>query len=784
MNFIEQYFELDSNKKDAAWASPLVTNFRQNWDNLINPSKAQKNMSYLLSKQSMDNVMKMFKDPLKLGFEFIPIAITEKLRNIIIAERQKSGIVANLNAIDTSADVEKKDDYLLLKHRREIEAVISNLQQQIGYPDYKLENEEKNGKKIFNGNIKEFDEMELNDTDDVSIDYFFNTHYKLDHEVHGQEAVNYFIRYNQMKDFIEPWCNNIMAFKAIAARTYVNEGSGAIEIKEIDPSKIKLIGGQKSNAKDAPCIGYEERVTVIEFVRMMGNDFDWGRDFQKMIRAVNFTNNVGLTGIADGSGNFYDSQNNIVCSINTFLEYYISIGYIEWKSIDADSYRVGTNYHGNFRMIPTKITREVSEKSQYKKESYYKEVTYKSYYIVTGYSDQELFKFGKLYHQAISGTEDEYSSFSIIVRKTEGQSVAEIAKPFIDIAQELFYKMKWMIRKAKPQGRAYSYDSLIDVANKMIASGNNKTDMMSLIKMFEEGLTEIYTYPNLDGRVLGGGNQPNYSIPNGVDPSVKTFSELLDWSVNQILDKLGISPLASAYSPNPNDGFKLQMQALQQSRNATYYIDNMIVGAIEDTAIFILSKVQDICRYKGTLPYMFLERALGADTVESFTNLNGFSFHRYGIFIDTFNNDIERQEIKAETMDAWVKKEISYEVKKMIDAIDDPKKAVKVLTFEKRKAMMEVKRQEQLMHERALELDSVKTKNQIGVIDRKGSWDVKGKQIEADSYVEAARITAKASIAKQQMREENEPVKQAVRSQAKIKEEEAKRNLDAQSPLS
>ena len=125
---LTEYFEIDSRKKNEQWADKLISHFRNNWENLIDEHKAQNGMRYLLSNNDMKRVTEMFKDPKETGMNFVPIAIMEKLRNILIAERNKAGIHIGLHAIDTSAKIEKDADYTLLKNRAEIEGIMSSLQ--------------------------------------------------------------------------------------------------------------------------------------------------------------------------------------------------------------------------------------------------------------------------------------------------------------------------------------------------------------------------------------------------------------------------------------------------------------------------------------------------------------------------------------------------------------------------------------------------------------------------------------------------------------------------------
>jgi hypothetical protein len=103
-----------------------------------------------------------------------------------------------------------------------------------------------------------------------------------------------------------------------------------------------------------------------------------------------------------------------------------------------------------------------------------------------------------------------------------------VAEPWIKLAVELFYKLKWLVRKAKPRGRSYNYESLVKMAKHLIKEGGLKEKLTQVIKLFEEGINEIYTLPEVNGEKMGGGQQVHYDLPNGLDPTAINFKAFLN----------------------------------------------------------------------------------------------------------------------------------------------------------------------------------------------------------------------------------------------------------------
>lgn len=744
-------------------------------------------MEIILSRYDMKDVMKMFKDPKKLGMEFLPIAIMEKIRNILIGEHVKAGVSVNLNAIDPSAESERKADKKLLQNRKEIEGIISFLHQEIGLPEYKLENEKKiSGKNPFAGNVEMFDELGLDENSNHQVSYFFKVWFKLLHEMRAQDVVNYFIEYNEIKEHVDNWCNDIMGKKVIAGQAYVNEVTGAIDHKYIAPERIMLIEGKRDDGRDAVCIGYEDSVTVSDVIKRIGNSFDWERDILALVNAVSYTNRREITGIWDGGNRIWSnakSQAGGECSYGEFLNFKVSLDYIEWKTIDAKAAKVGVDWHGNLRYIDKPVSTKTDDESKYVKEVWYNEVTYRAYFIPTSSNSQKLIKWGPLYHQLVEGSEDEYSNFSLFFKKEAGPTVAEVAKPWIELAQEAFTKFRWMVRKAKPKGRAYNYESLIKVATKMINEGSNKVKIHEVIKLFEEGVNEIFTIPEIDGQKVGGGVNPNYELPNGLDPTALTFKQIIDWCVENIKSDLGINDIREAYSPKQNDGFKLQMQSLEQSRNATNYMREMIDSILRQFAKYTLITVQDIVKYKDTIPYNFLKRAIGNTAIQDITELDSIAHHRYGIFVNSFATYMERQRVLQETNQAWLAKEIGYEIKMLIDSIDDYRKAAFIMAFEKERAKKEKQEEIRNAQQNQLALEDKRHNNKMDEINLEGNLDIKARQVQGYYYYQAAIAQSQSRVDQTAMKIDAKEDEINLKTQAKIEENRTKESLNDQQSL-
>lgn len=383
----------------------------------------------------------------------------------------------------------------------------------------------------------------------------------------------------------------------------------------------------------------------------------------------------------------------------------------------------------------------------------------------------------------IIGSEDEYSSFSIKHRKVSGPTAAEVAKPWIEIAQESFTKFRWMVRKAKPKGRSYNYESLVQMAKHMIKTGDDKTKIQALINLFEEGINEIFTIPTKNGQVVGGGNTGNHELPNGLDPTAITFQGIIDWAVGKIKDDLAISDIRDAYSQKQNDVYKLQEAADQSSRNATSYVGAMIDGIGRDEAKHALLTAQDIIEYRESKAYKYLLDLVGYGPVESLEGLQKVAMHRYATVVNNFSTFQQRQQIKKDTQDAFQQGQITYDVKLLVDSVDDFRKAAYILAFEKQRAdklkqQAEAQAQaSQLQQAQALHGMKMEEINADGnwkyrVVDRAGWW-----AWTANRDDNATKIQANEDKANQRIQE------LGVKTDAAIRQEGAKAAIQTQNPV-
>lgn len=779
--FAKDFNITDPNKKDAAWANPLITEMRTYMEWFVDPKEAALNYDYLYGRQTVKRYKDKFKKPDDMPFAFEPLGVFEKYRNILMAEREKAGIYINLEAIDPSAQADKADERKLLKNRRFIDDTMTGLQQSMGLPPFSMMNEkDKKGGKMFKGNIGLFDELGLNDKSTEDVAYFFKTYFRLDTEIEAEQIVNYFVKYHELQEFLKYWCDDIFAVKALASRVFTNRFTYTPSFRYIKPHKLKWIKGIRSDGKDAKAFNIEEPLTINEFASMLETDLT-DEDIDWFLTSANWWNNTTYDGIEFSNGTRRNCNGGEVCSnaigYDAFKELKIGVGYIEFKSRNAEAQKVGLNRKGAFRSMDIAVDRPLSKNTKYKKQVDTWETTYKSYYVATSQTTQRLYDFGPLTGMVTEGAEDEYSNFSFQVYKFAGQSAVQIARPHIDNIHDAWFRYLWVLNKIKPNGRTLNYNAIVSVAKKLFKQDDEGNAVMKYTKMMNDSIDDFYTNDTANPN-LGGGQNPHFERRNSVDDAIKIFTDIIKEQQNEIGEKLGINSIREAYSPSPNDGYKLQMQALAQSRNATEYVSRMIMSVLTNYAKHTLQIVQNLIEFRSSRYHKVLERALGTKTIETVASLKKVPLHKFGIFVDSFNTDLDKKKLQDEAFQAWQNKDIDYKTYQLILAIDNRKKAAQILAYE-------FKRGEDRKREDA----EIAQRNLMQVENDKRQWDYKikqlegmltiGKQTEANKgLISVEQLDGKVKIILKQMGLSAEPDKQNARAEAKLREHQGIKDID------
>ncbi len=724
MFYIRDWFNSKRSEKTGDWASRCIKMIRMNMLPLISFDEAELGMSYLLATQSMDYVKILFQNTTKINLtnekklfnhlgnpinrhdghdefmnnemspvNFRGLPILEKHLRINIAEMKKMGPILDVRSNDPTSTEQRKRDENILKNRKKMERDLSDIYTKSGQPPVKMDHyESRFEEKVGNGNIEAFDAMGLDDGDPKDINQFMQHFHKLIQEMAAQDVIDYCMTDNQIVDRIDMWVTDCWAKKAMCAACHVSDINGRITYDYLVPETVYIYGGSRNKGyNDANAKAYQQKVSIKEMLDRFGNAFDFEAEWDKLLMAITFANDsVEFTGVKPSVRGFFSGTEQLTTKGGTaigydnFLAFKVTIGYVEWTSQNQDVF-------GNVDKEDGKQLYQNNQNpdgERYQTKARYETPTYKSFYLAVSSIDQILFNFGEMTYQQIEGYNDYSVNFSIVTWKEIGEPLAIMARPFIDIINECWYKFKYEIRRAKPRGMSYNYDSLIAIAEDVFSDTELTKDgkLQKLLSFYDSSANTIWTYPKDEmGRMITQNiSQLNIDQPNGPSPEIKTYWEIIINNLDTLQEMLtGKAPLRQGDPGGSRDSMNNQFKALEYSQNATYYIPDMLTYLFQQLASKTMLFVQDIIQYKNhnTLAYNYLLHAVGEDALQNINGLGKRAMHRYGIFIESLNQTVKREKLSARIDFALQNGKITNAQALLVEEIKNPIKAFMWLSY-------------------------------------------------------------------------------------------------------
>jgi hypothetical protein len=805
-------YESNPNLQDVTWANRVVSRKRQDWRQVVTTEYYRTNKAKLLSFQSLQRTVGIyFTDSQFLkNTKFKPLPIMEKLRNIIIDTARETGIKPFIKSIDPTAKKHKDQDLYRLQTKQKQQAFVNKQREKVGDGvPYQMEDKE------FNGNVPEFDKMGLDASDESEVKFFFDTYYKLNYEGYAQSAVMSVLADNKAEEDIPRYVNDILAVKVETKQTYVSSLTGQIIVKYLQPNQVFAIFGNNRDASDAPVKGWERQIPVQELLNILGNKFNFERDWMQLIFAINYGSQTQFDGFIKGNVN-YNINDVLNTSVNVdtppvpgkertwnllnyddmftdTYNYKVFFGYIEWNQycIHAEKRNkiTGRRFTVDNSFVP-------SVKSQYEKEEWGYFKTLQSNYIATGATSQKLYNYGDVYMMQTKGNADEFACGTISITREEGLSAMDVADIYIDLANYAYYKMLWAIHRSKPDVWSWAYESIREVAMKMtqtVSQGANTPQkagafedaINKLIKDFDSKLFMMHTYPIVDGKVVGGGGLPHTKIPGALDAIAIQLREIvLDWAEQQIGDKLGLAGLAAANVPNPRDPVKLNELYLRQSRAATGYIPRMIDAAFKHTANVTLQYIQDILNFKDTIAYKYLLNLIGDEAIEALASIGKeYVPHRFAIYATSYGLNSEKQIMLQEAAIAFENKLITFPEYQLIKAVEEPRVAAKISAFFQEKAERRKEKQIAAANTFQLQLSKEKDDRLFKLEEMKANKGIEKQRVQTDGYKYVADKEAQTKLQSKSMDGDNSQTKELNKLEGEKQIMNAKSNIDLQKDL-
>lgn len=762
----------------------------------------------MYSVQALDKVRDSFDDEdFKKSVTFAPVPVLEPILNSIVEDLTKRPPRAEVKAEDPTAINEKKEDIEILKNRRIIEGDRTQLQKRVFGQDsqYKIPYDK------FNGNVEEFDKMGLDEKDPDDVNFYEQNYQRLWYEIGSQSLINNVLKTNQFdKTTIRKLVKDIFWAKAICTQAFVDQTTGEIKYKYIDPQLCYGIFGESNDGKDDVARSWQDGITVIEFMEKVGDEFDFAKYWKQLLWAINYCNGQKFTGFIR-SGVTYDCctdtafmdtmgcggvKEPALLDWSTAYKFKVYCGYVEWKTWEATSTKLTNKNDEEFlEYVPYQYEiKKKKAKEGYEKTSSLQQQWYCTYFLATSTISQYIYKFQKVYYQQISGANDEYSNGTLCYYQEEGKSAVEIAEVYLQLVNFCYYRMMWIIYKAKPDADEFIWEELTQLAQtvkrEFPQAGTNNTSpkietvIQDLIKQMRAKHVRIRTYPRIDGKAVPQISPIEKQGSGGIDPIAIAMQAIQQWAEGQVASKIGVNPMRTGANPPSRESTDSENRTLEASYSVTGYFYRMIEYLKNHLAVATLNYATDILQYKDSLPYKWIKTLLGNESFAALNSIEKMSAHRMGIYVDDYNAEMDQRRLERAADIALSQKTITIIQWGIIVQSNNPKLGFKILAHlelkakkkERAQALQDQQIQDQMaekQHQRLMDQMQFDRETKFGVADR-----------DRDGFIASAQINKQGRLDTQELKNAGTLEHTAQKTSGKVVEEEAKANAEAQKPIS
>lgn len=788
-DILSKFLNYDEQVRDIEWATEMVRVLIRDSKQIMSKTDYDKGHNILfgdfpdadLKRIFSSDVMTRYKDKLSPQTS---IYLFERTRNAIIDDRTSANLRVTVNSLDPEKEEKRQSDKALLENRKGIEGLLNDITGNNGMPPQRIDT------KDFHGNIDEFDDDNGNDLDPAEVKGFMENSWGLKMEIFLQNIINAVLRGNQLTRKYDKYINDIMICLHNCTQVFVDEFDGGIKTDHLYPYQVWRLGATEANDnKSDQGVRVEKSTNVRGFLQKFGTYFNTEESFSLLLSVVNGGNGVVTLGTTNESytgihhkGELIWGRSGKTVDFAAVLDLPIQYGYGEWKVTTRRIRQHVVTKEGNIVPMLVDVYSEPVDGASKEIKEY--EETYRAYYLNAGSVQPKIIKWGRVYMQPIEGVHDEYSGFTIKINSREGIPFVNILKPFWNIMNISFKMFEMLINDIKPDGFMFNHTSLVKIAqflqNSKDAPDDIKSSLDDYIKMVENSPHLLTTTPTTPaGDPLGGGNLGVQKRENGLNNAAGDLIKIMDWVELKVATFMGTQGIEMA---EPRDGYKLTLENRRRTRAATAFIDFILLNHIEDISITVLNYAKDISKFKDIPAYKYLEDFVGYKVLDFLSSMKKAP-HRYGTFLDTFNNDMDMEELRMLATEYRQKGEITLEQWVMLKRIDNLAQATSFLAKERRKTIKQNQMEAMAASQRIMEQDAARFEQAKALEDIKGQWREKAEMEKAKGFYTSAQINSTAQLQNKAMSEEGQNQRQAAQAQNDINKIAEAANIEAQKPV-
>ena len=414
--------------------------------------------------------------------------------------------------------------------------------------------------------------------------------FKLAKEAEIEEALQYSFYISDWKETKRKMLDDFVDCNIAACKDYTDIYTRKAKVRYVDPMNLIIQYSRHWDSRNSEYGGELIKETISNIRKNTEIPEDELRNLAQFYSGRNTNQNLQSWTVEDlrieNGGWKYDN----------FL---IDIMDCEWFSVNSKFFTRRLNDRGETRVYEEKWGKIFDTQRKKTKKHTYK-VVYRNKWIVgTKFS----YDFGLQYDTPRPGKKEVELSFKFY--KLPGRSMVSLSIPNLDQMQLTWLKLQNALAMSANSGIAIEYSTLQNMK-----LGGSKMEPLEILAIRRDTGDLIYKTTTHQGRPnVPGGYKPIQELVGGIGPQLQEYIALFELNLEFIRDLTGISRVADASTPDPNQSVGGTEIAMAATHNALQPIYTGYIRLKEKVARTLAIRIQSLIKhdkqaYKGYMPVL------------------------------------------------------------------------------------------------------------------------------------------------------------------------------------
>jgi len=429
--------------------------------------------------------------------------------------------------------------------------------------------------------------------------------FKLAKEIEIEQGLDYTFYISDWKEIKKQITRDLCVINCAATKDYTDPYVKKVKTRYVDPESYV---GQYSKQ-----VGHKNMEYGGEIIQVLVSDLrKLNPDIPESELLALARQYGGVGGNPDLDRYYFDTDTHTA----TYDGFLVDVLDSEWFSTNSRYRTTRQTQFGNSLSYDSEYGK-VYDTDKRKTEKFDIKVVYKGKWIIgTNY----IYDFGLQYDVPRPGKKEVELSYHLY--KLPYRSLVSLAETHVHQMVIAYFKLQNAIAKARPSGIAIEVTSLQN-----ITLGKDKMTPLDILKILTQTGDLLYKASTHKGNPnMPGGYKPIQELQGGIGQQLNDFITVWEVNMNAIRDMTGISQIADASAPNPEQSVGGSEIAMAATNNALRSIYSGYISLKEQTAKNISLRLQLLIKhdkeaYTGYMPVIgnmgVQVISVGADTVDA-----------------------------------------------------------------------------------------------------------------------------------------------------------------------